>query len=267
MTSIPASKGPLEDEEPDDDDHSSDYGKTIKRIIQRAQSIPSNRLLVHPPPSFFNQNQRVSLLNSPRLRAPHLDRISITLSHDRQSFDAVGVENRSTYSFNDYPSSFMNYNTDVGSQYETSFMGDDNIEISSITENNTFDLFSAAPKQRGLLNSNRAQALYQRRCQSRSVDGNINYRERRQQQDFESELADDQESSSSEDSQPDLNTIWSWKNLKREFRLTQSENLFHLYQAKLQHSFFVALLILNIIFYTGAIVTHFLSQHIVDRCK
>lgn len=62
-------------------------------------------------------------------------------------------------------------------------------------------------------------------------------------------------------SEPDLNTKWSWKNLKREFKLTHSEDLFHLYQAKLQHSFFVALLILNIIFNMGAIFSYAISKY------
>lgn len=56
-------------------------------------------------------------------------------------------------------------------------------------------------------------------------------------------------------------TDWSWKSLKREFRLSHSESLFHLYQAKLQHSFFVASLILNIIFNVGAIISYTMSKY------
>lgn len=79
--------------------------------------------------------------------------------------------------------------------------------------------------------------------------------------------SDDLESETSNDSRNhDLDTKWSWKSLKREFKLSHSESLFHLYQAKLQHSFFVALLILNLIFYSGAIISHSLSQFLVDRC-
>lgn len=66
----------------------------------------------------------------------------------------------------------------------------------------------------------------------------------------------------------DLSSKWSWRNLKREFKLSHSESLFHLYQAKLQHSFFVASLILNIIFNLGAIVSYALSKYNqVNFCK
>lgn len=96
------------------------------------------------------------------------------------------------------------------------------------------------------------------------------YHQQQRQQQFQSTrypTSDDLESESSNDSRNhDLDTKWSWKSLKREFKLSHSESLFHLYQAKLQHSFFVALLILNIIFYSGSIFSHSLSHFLVDRC-
>lgn len=62
----------------------------------------------------------------------------------------------------------------------------------------------------------------------------------------------------------ELNSKWSWKNLMYEFKLAHSENLFHVYQAKLQHGFFVALLILNIILNLGACISHIVStSHIL----
>jgi len=68
------------------------------------------------------------------------------------------------------------------------------------------------------------------------------------------------ESSEPSDEQ-NLHIKWSWRNLKREFKLSHSEDLFHLYQAKLQQSFFVALLILNIIFNLGAVFSYTLSKY------
>lgn len=58
----------------------------------------------------------------------------------------------------------------------------------------------------------------------------------------------------------DVNSKWSWKDLRREFKLTHSESLFHTYQARLQQSFFVVLLILNIIFNAGAVIVYLLSR-------
>lgn len=265
----------IAEEESDDDDSSSVYGKTIKRIIQRAQSIPSHRHSSMPPPSFFNSARSQAhgrSLRIPSIEGPH-DCSSEVINLERQSIDTndpryLMVENRSLYSMNQYPQSLGNYHIELASQCGTSYMGDDNIELSSITENHTFDLFSA-PKSSGLLHSNRVHApVYQKRFHSHSVDGNIGAGfPHMNRHDLDSEHNDDLDSNSSDDSQPDMNTIWSWKNLKREFKLTQSEKLFHLYQAKLQHSFFVALLILNIIFYTGAIISHLVSKHIVDNCE
>lgn len=302
MTSIPTPSSPLADEDfdDDDDDSSSVYGKTIKRIIQRAQSIPNqNNSSTLPVPSFFSQSRQSTLLRRSRAPISKSQQTTpndepqyspgparIAASQDRQSISTVDQlqqmhnyaqpsgETRSMYSIYEYAPSLANYHLDLASQCETSFMGDDNIELSSMTENHTFDLFSA-PRGTGLLESNRARVpLYQRRYNSRSVDGiancniadlNTQYIVDKSESDERND--DDSSSESSQDSQPDMNMIWSWKSLKREFKLTQSENLFHLYQAKLQHSFFVALLILNTIFYICAIISHMISQHIVDNCK
>lgn len=73
---------------------------------------------------------------------------------------------------------------------------------------------------------------------------------------------------SSDTSDPDLNSKWSFWNLRKEFKQSHSENLFHLFQAKLQQSFFNALLILNIIFNLGAVISYAISKyHEMNLCK
>lgn len=73
-------------------------------------------------------------------------------------------------------------------------------------------------------------------------------------------LSEDGNASDASDSN-DINSKWSWRKLRKEFKTTQTESLFHLYQAKLQQSFFVALLILNIIFNLGAVISYLLSKY------
>lgn len=47
---------------------------------------------------------------------------------------------------------------------------------------------------------------------------------------------------------------WSWMYLKSEFSSRDSEHLFRRYQVRLQHNFFMVLLLLNIVFNIIAIV-------------
>lgn len=353
--------------EPDDSSSSSLYGRTIRRLLQRAQSVPSTRSFTIPshlnqqlaasprPPAriqrFSTQRSpdatpRVSLDQLSVLRgassvnetpsglesADEFDRLSVnTLRHRRNSFQG----SKSNYSMNEFGS--LNFNSFDRTSLEfgeTSFLGDDNmIELSSLTETNTFDLFT-----NNQLSSNRQQhqaqlrrsrgALLCRRLFSHSADvlfdpseigasssigpdegsainnspltnkhnnrNHLRSRSARPQSCQSSPLSTDMppnpfdphpasshhpnhyhnhnyeldsETSSSSAQHDQSGPNWGWKNLKREFKLSHSENLFHLYQAKLQHSFFVALLILMIIFYSGAVLSHAMSQLLVDRCK
>lgn len=67
-------------------------------------------------------------------------------------------------------------------------------------------------------------------------------------------LIDKDSSNDSEDQGSEDDQSWSWMFLKSEFNRKDSEKLFHKYQGRLQHNFFMVLLILNIVFNVIAIV-------------
>jgi len=53
---------------------------------------------------------------------------------------------------------------------------------------------------------------------------------------------------------------WSWKHLQNEFRAKDAETLFTKYQVRLQHNFFIVLLMLNICFNLAAIIIYFQDE-------
>lgn len=53
---------------------------------------------------------------------------------------------------------------------------------------------------------------------------------------------------------------WSWKHLRNEFEAKDAEMLFKKYQIRLQHNFFMVVLMLNIFFNTVAIFAYFYGQ-------
>ena len=56
------------------------------------------------------------------------------------------------------------------------------------------------------------------------------------------------------------NERWSWKALKKEFKAKDVVKMFVKYQARLQHTFFMVLLLLNIFFNITAIVLYFVDK-------
>lgn len=215
-------------EEVDEDDLSSAYAQTIKRLIQRNQHIPDHNRLSWSLPNHLRRPPSLSIRD-----------------YDQHSVEMCQFsESRSVYSVNEFASSPTNQ--ERPSQFETSFGGFEN-ELSS-TDNQGFEFALPTDKE-----ETKAPAFARRYF---TPEFNHDY-----QQDLQS-------GDQSDSTEPDLNTKWSWKSLKQEFRLSHSESLFHLYQAKLQHSFFVALLILNIIFNLGAIISYSLTKyHEMNLCK
>ena len=53
---------------------------------------------------------------------------------------------------------------------------------------------------------------------------------------------------------------WSWRSLKEEFRVKDSEMLFRKYQTRLHHKFFLFLLILNVFFNIIALFIYFFDK-------
>ena len=53
---------------------------------------------------------------------------------------------------------------------------------------------------------------------------------------------------------------WSWRNLRQEFQTKDSERLFEKYYTRIQHSFFIVLLTLNILFNIIAILIFFYAE-------
>jgi hypothetical protein len=53
---------------------------------------------------------------------------------------------------------------------------------------------------------------------------------------------------------------WSWKSLKKEFKAKDVGKMFNKYQARLQHTFFMVLLLLNIFFNVIAIIVYFFDK-------
>lgn len=53
---------------------------------------------------------------------------------------------------------------------------------------------------------------------------------------------------------------WSWKSLRQEFQTRDSQKLFDKYQTRLQHSFFVVLLLMNIVFNIIGIVLFYFDD-------
>lgn len=245
-------------EEPIDDDASSvRYVRNIKRIMEKTQTrIPFEPRPIqplHPSASFIRQQQLKAALSSPADYSVGLHSLDDSFYSNLQHH--LNSENRSLCSMNEYASSsfYQLHHLDRPSsgQFETSFATYD-IDHSD-TDNQPFEFVLPS---NGEEQTNKPP-LYARRYFT-SMDA-------MRDQDYGH---DHQSAELSESSEADLNSKWSWKNLKREFRLSHSESLFHLYQAKLQHSFFVALLILNIIFNLGAIIPYAISKyHQLNFCK
>lgn len=240
------SPSPIAEEVDNDESSSVVYVQTIKRIIQRTQQLPelstiatSQSLPAQTVRARIIQDRAINLNNQ-----RDLDHLSVDFGH-------LNPENRSLYSLNELSST--NYGQrfdDRASQFETSFVTCDN-DISS-TDAQAFEFVLPNSDD----NTYKNPPPFARRYFPSSMASN--------QHDQQDKLSGDL----SDSSEPDLNTKWSWKSLKREFRLSHSESLFHLYQAKLQHSFFVALLILNIIFNFGAIVSYLASVYQeISICK
>ncbi|XP_054166126.1 uncharacterized protein LOC128963637 [Oppia nitens] len=53
---------------------------------------------------------------------------------------------------------------------------------------------------------------------------------------------------------------WSWKSLKKEFKAKDVGKMFLKYQSRLQHTFFMVLLTLNILFDIIAIIVYFFDK-------
>lgn len=238
-------------EEVDNDELSSSaaYVQTIKRIIQRTQRIPELSTITTSQSLPFAQTARARTVQDRGAVYPTSSRDSEFLS--AVDFGYLNPENRSLYSLNEFVSSNNAPRfDDRGNQLETSFVTCDN-DIST-TDAQAFE-FVLSNSDDGTYKN---PPPFARRYFASSMGSH---------QHEQDGLSGDGLSDSSE---PDLNTKWSWKSLKREFRLSHSESLFHLYQAKLQHSFFVALLILNIIFNFGAIVSYLASVYQeINLCK
>lgn len=56
------------------------------------------------------------------------------------------------------------------------------------------------------------------------------------------------------------NERWSWKALKKEFKAKDVVKMFVKYQARLQHTFFMVLLLLNMFFNITAIMVYFFEK-------
>lgn len=225
---------PVAEEADEDDDSSSTYVRTVKRIIQ-------------DPPAPRSALPSDLSLGRNRFRRP-LNRDS---GLEMISGAQMSADNRSTSIISEQ----------IGqSQVETSFMDP---EMSS-TDNQAFvfELPSAD-------DHNKPPPFARRYFMQQNYD--FNDQLDRYSVDNMSAVDSACEgggAGGSGGSEPDLNTKWSWRDLKREFKLSHSESLFHLYQAKLQHSFFVALLILNIIFNFGAVISYSIGKyHEMNLCK
>lgn len=229
-------------EEPDDDASSVRYVRNIKRIMEKTQPHNFEPKMTQPvSASLIRQQQLRATLTSP---SDHTIGLHSLDGPNRQHY-YLNPENRSLYSLNEYASSSFYHMQQLdrpsSGQFETSFATYD-IDHSD-TDNQAFEFVLPSNEEQ----NNRAP-LYAGRYFSNNTAESL-----RDHDHHSNDL--------SESSEPDLNSNWSWKNLKREFRLSHSESLFHLYQAKLQHSFFVALLILNIIFNLGAILPYAISKY------
>lgn len=231
-------------EEIDDDKESSStvYIQTIKRLIQRTQRVPelSTSATSQSFPSATTSRRNQSQDKSSLAKRDN-DYLGVELAN-------LNVENRSLYSLNEYSSTNNPQRfDDRASQFE--FQCDNDI---SSTDAQAFEFVLPSNEE----HTNRHPPPFARRYFP-SIGTNNHFD---QQDRLSGDLSDS--------SEPDLDTKWSWKSLKREFRLSHSESLFHLYQAKLQHSFFVALLILNIIFNIGAIISYLASVYQeINLCK
>lgn len=53
---------------------------------------------------------------------------------------------------------------------------------------------------------------------------------------------------------------WSWKHLKRKFDSKDAEILFDKYQVRLKHSFFLVLLLMNILFNVVGVIVFFFDE-------
>lgn len=242
----------------DDGDTSSIYVRTIKRIIQRTRSTPPTTRL-----AFTSVRRRKSShedIELAEIRDDDYDEHSIVASTtDQQPRGGQQhqpnhnqYETKSLYSASQISMPMYDFVPSINNYDMMSDMSTDNLPFD-------FVMPSAGDEHR------RKPPPFARRYFNRVSDSGIDgytdaYVQEHQSHHSGADL--------SESSEPDLNTKWSWKNLKREFKLTHSESLFHLYQAKLQHSFFVALLILNIIFNLGAIISYLLGKfHDMVLCK
>lgn len=238
------SPSPITEEADDDDDSSSAYGRTIKRIMQKTKTAPELTLKI---PS----SDRYNRYSEDDHSAIEMTRISGTVGQQQYDF-----ENRSLYSINESEIMYENSSFQVpsserfGNQFESSFTIYDNDLSSTNNQQSEFSFHTNND------DSNKPPHFARRYFYSYNTTDQVY----NQDQDYAGGQ-DRQSGDYSESSEPDLNTKWSWKNLKREFKLSHSESLFHLYQAKLQHSFFVALLILNIIFNLGAVISYSISKY------
>lgn len=240
----------------DDGETLSIYVRTIKRIIQRTRSTPPTTRL-----AFTNRRRRKSSTSNEdiELAEIHDDQNSITEAAANTTynpyFDRLAgrhqYETKSLYSASNLSVPIYEYGANNINHYDMTASSTDNIPFE-------FMLPSADE-------SRRKPPVYARRYFARVSDSGIDGYTDTCVQEHQSHHSGGELSDSSE---PDINTKWSWRNLKREFKLSHSETLFHLYQAKLQHSFFVALLILNIIFNLGAIISYLFSNfHDMYLCK
>lgn len=247
----PARTSPSIVEEPDDDASSVRYVRNIKRIMEKTKQRAPDPKTTH----LQNSTANPAYLQQARafLAAPTEHTIGV------HSLDGaflgcpqhhLNPENRSLYSLNEYASSsfYQVHQLDRPSsgQFETSFTTYD-IDQSD-TDNQPFEFVLPSIEEQTNKSPPFARRYFSNSDTLRDQDH--------------------QSADMSDSSEADLDSKWSWKNLKREFRLSHSESLFHLYQAKLQHSFFVALLILNIIINLGAIIPYTISKyHEINLCK
>lgn len=231
------SPSPIAEEAEDEDSASSVYAQTIKRIIGTKGRVPTFKLKLHMPPENANEAYPSDLIEMERIKAAgHPDRRSIR-----------------SVSINDNASGYYDRNSQYeNSPYDYDFSSDNQpIEFALPSEDNHPG--RPPPFARRYFQQQSESSFYGQNDgahQEYIITGN-----------HQNATTTTSTNSSDTNGEPDLNTKWSWKNLKREFKLSHSESLFHSYQAKLQHSFFVALLILNIIFNIGAIGSYALSKY------
>lgn len=256
------------DEADDDDDSSSAYGRAIKRIISKTRPAlefklnSSNNLSSSAPYSSSNY------MNDYTISGSINDQETISMDMN-QYFSQQDFENRSIYSINESEIDPLSPNhillQRLNRQFDTSFTNNSlSHDFSASHYNNSNNLNDDATS---------ISSPYKRspRCGTLSRRYSFNPKDlpshnRKHQENSQQHLNDYQDKLGapdhvSEHSVNDLDTKWSWRSLKREFKLSQAESLFHLYQAKLQQSFFVALLILNIIFNLGAIGSYMISKY------